>query len=77
MSDNVIPLGTVTKLEIPVDKVLEGAKGKLDGGVIVIGWDHDGELYFASSMSDGREVLWLLAMCEKALLSTGDTTNDS
>ncbi len=68
---NVIPLGNITKLDIPEDQILEAAKGKMNG-LVLIGWDKSDELYFASSMADGGEVLWLLAQCEKALLEDGD-----
>ncbi len=71
MSDNVIPLGNITKLDIPANRVLEGAIGTLDGGVVVMGWDKDGELYFASSIADGGEVLWLLEKAKSELLAVG------
>lgn len=67
MSDNVIPLGCVTRLKLPVDRVLEGAKDRLDD-VVIMGYDKDGELYFASTYADGGEVLWLLEKCKIALL---------
>jgi hypothetical protein len=65
--DNVIPLGNLTKLDLDPDIVLENTKGTLDSFVIV-GWDKDGELYFASTMADGGEVLWLLEKTKKQLL---------
>ncbi len=71
MVDKVIPLGMVTRLDLPVDRVLEGAKDKLEG-VILIGYDHDGETYFASTYADGGEVLWLMEQCKKALLNEVD-----
>ena len=64
---NVIPLNNVTKLDLPVDRVLESAKEALEG-VVIIGYDKDGEHYFASTYSDGGDVLWLLEQCKKALL---------
>lgn len=64
---NVIPLGGVTRLDLPVDRVLEGAKGKLDG-IVILGWDKEGYRYFASSYADGGEVLWLLEQCKLELL---------
>jgi hypothetical protein len=72
MTENVISLGGVTRLDIPTDRVLEAAKSHCSEGVIVIGWDDDGSLYFASSMADGGEVLWLLEMCKKRLLEAGE-----
>ena len=54
--NNVIPLGNITRLELPVDMVLEAAKDKLEGAVI-LGFDKEGELYFASTYADGGEVI--------------------
>ena len=71
MSDNVIPLGNITKLDLPVDTVLDGAKGKLTGCVI-IGYDSDEMEYFASTFADGGEVLWLLERAKLQLLRMGD-----
>ena len=68
---NVIPLGCITKLELPVDTVLESAKEQLDG-VVILGYDKDGESYFASTYADGGEVLWLLEKAKKALLEVYD-----
>ena len=57
---NVVELGCATKLDIPVEKILDSAgKAKLTG-VIVIGFDDEGAEYFASSAADGAEVLWHL-----------------
>lgn len=69
--DNVIPLGCITKLDLPVDRILEAAKERLDS-VVLIGWDKDGELYFASTKADGGDVLWLLEKAKQALLNTGE-----
>lgn len=62
----VVTLNLVTRLDVPADRVLEGALGKLDGAV-VIGWAKDGELYAASSIADGADVLWLLEMLKLRL----------
>ena len=64
----VIPLGGVTRLDLPPDRILEGAKGELEG-VVVIGWDKEGGQYFASSLADGGDVLWLLEACKKTLMN--------
>ena len=57
--DNVIPLGNITRLDLPPDQILDSSKGKMEG-VVLIGWTTEGELYFASSYADGGDVLWLL-----------------
>lgn len=64
---DVIPIGGITSLEIPVDQVLEQAKGKMKE-VVLIGWDNDGDMYFASTSPSGPEVLWLIEQCKLALL---------
>ena len=64
---NIIVLENETTLDLPPDRVLEGAHGKLES-VIVIGWDKDGEEYFASSVSDGGAILWLVERFKKMLL---------
>ncbi len=63
----VIPTGGVTKLDLPVDTVLEAAKDSLEG-VVLMGYDKEGEYYFASTYADGGEVLWLLENLKKQLL---------
>jgi hypothetical protein len=68
MSDNVIPLGNITRLDLPTDRVLDEVKGDCSDGVVVVGFDNDGQLYFASSIADGGSVLWLLEQAKLALL---------
>jgi hypothetical protein len=69
MADNVIPLGCVTRLNIPADRVLEAAMGQLDR-VVLIGWDKDEKEYIVSSIADGAEVMWLLKRTEKLLMDS-------
>lgn len=64
---DVVVLNVVTRLDLPPDRILESAKDKLDG-VVLIGWDKDGDFYFASSYAAGTEALWLLEKAKKALL---------
>lgn len=64
---NVIPLGNVTRLDLPVDLVLDGARDELEG-VILIGYDKADQLYFASTYADGGDVLWLLEQAKLALM---------
>ncbi len=65
---NIIPLNNVTKLDLPVNRILENAKNNLEG-VIIVGYDNEGEQYFASSYPDGGTVLWLIEQCKLALLT--------
>ena len=65
---NVVYLPCETTLDIPPDRVLEGAIGQTEQ-VVVIGVDN-GKLYFASSYGDVTKTLWLLKKAEKVLLET-------
>lgn len=71
MSDNLVYLDVATRLNIPADRVIDAAKGNLDR-VVIIGYDHDGAEYFASSIADGGEVNWLLDRCKHKLLRMCD-----
>ena len=62
----VIPLGTVTSLDLPPDLILEGAMGKLDS-VVIMGYTRDGEEWHASSVADGGFVLWLAERLRRKL----------
>lgn len=65
---NVVVLPVVTKLDLPPDRLLEAALGQLDS-VVIIGYDKDGNEYFASSCADGGDVLWLLERSKLKLLN--------
>lgn len=65
----IITLGNITKLDLPPDRILESAKGKLEG-VVLIGFDKDGEVYAASSYADGGEVMWLLEACKIKMMAS-------
>ena len=67
----VIPFTGITTLELDPDRVLEEAKGKLEG-CVVIGFDDDGDLYLASSYADGGTLLWLLESCKQKLMRVDD-----
>jgi len=69
---NVVYPDFITKLDIPAHRVLSAAIDAKLESAMVIGWDSDGELYMASSMADGAELLWLLKLVEKRLLEIGD-----
>jgi hypothetical protein len=64
----VVVLGGETTLDIPADRVLEAAVGHCDPAV-VIGYDSDGELYFAANVADKRQVLWLLEAAKRELFA--------
>ncbi len=63
----------VTTLDCPAERILDlAAKADLDAAVVV-GWTKDGEFYFASSVADGPEVLWLIEIAKKKLLTIGES----
>ena len=63
----IIPFTGITKLDLPADRVLEGAMEKMEG-VVLLGWTKDGLEYFASSYADGGTVMWLLERCKMRLI---------
>ena len=65
--NNVLYLRGITKLDLPPDRILEQAIGDLQG-VVVLGYDKEGNEYFAASYADGGEVLWLMERLKKKLL---------
>jgi len=69
---NIINFTGITKLDLPVDRIIKGA---VDAGlteIVIIGYDKDGEEYFASSIADGGSVLWHLERSKKKLLEIPD-----
>ncbi len=67
----VVELPVVTTLPIPSQRLLRKA---IDGGVtnvVIIGYDPEGEFWFASSDADGGDILWLLELAKKKLLEIG------
>jgi hypothetical protein len=69
MKDNVVVLPVVTTLPIPVERVLEKAVEADLKTVVVLGYTQEGEEYFASSISDGGEVNWLMDRLKLQLLN--------
>jgi hypothetical protein len=60
MSDNVIELGCVTKLDLPPEKILRKALEHDLLSVVIVGYDQDGNEYFASSVADGAQAMYHL-----------------
>lgn len=67
----VTPFDGLTKADLPIKRVLKAAKNNCREGVVVISFDEDGELYFASSFGDGAKTLWMIEMAKKRLLDDG------
>jgi hypothetical protein len=70
MNDNVIKFNGITRLDIDPKTVLKEAE-HLES-VVIVGYDPEGKEYFASSVADGGEVLWLLERAKLSLLRTVD-----
>lgn len=56
-----------SKLDIPVEKVLDGARAAGLKEIIIIGTTADDEAYYASSMADKPLILYLLKCLEHAM----------
>lgn len=64
----VAVLPVITSLDIDVQRVAQAAVDAELASVIVIGRTQDGEFYFASSKSDGGDVLWELETARLKLM---------
>lgn len=67
----VINFHGITRLDLDPDNVLTGAVGKLSE-VVVIGFDQDGNDFFASSKADAAQVYWHLARAQWRLMKMCD-----
>ena len=65
----VIKFTGVTRIPCDAPGVLDGAKEFDLDTVIVLGRTQDGDLYFDSTTPDGGDVLWLMRLIEKHLIS--------
>jgi hypothetical protein len=64
---NIIRPAFVTKLDIPVETVLDGARDL--ESVVVLGWDRDGAFIAASSVADTNAMLRAAALFQHKLLN--------
>jgi hypothetical protein len=71
MMADVVNFTGITKLDLPPDRLLDAAVGKLDR-VLIIGIDKDGDEYFASSCADGGTALWDMERAKLKLLREAD-----
>lgn len=72
MADNVVIGNFVTRLDIPVERVLSQAADADLESIVVLGYDQDGVEYFDSSIADGGAVVWLMERLKLQLLRTGE-----
>lgn len=68
----VVRLKCVTTLDLDPDVVLEEAVGCLKGVVIMGYLKEDDTEYFASSIADGSDILWLMERMKNQLLKIVD-----
>lgn len=71
MTAEILPFTGNTTLDIAAERVLEGAHEARLASAVVIGHAENGDFYFASSIADGGDVLWLLEVAKKKLLEMG------
>lgn len=69
---NVVVLPVATRLDLPPERILNAALARGLSEVVIVGFDNDGEEYFASSKSDGGDVLWHLQRAAHKLLKIAD-----
>jgi hypothetical protein len=68
-ADNVVILPVMTRLDCPPERILDAAKEAGLTEATVVGYDADGNFYFASSKASGAEVLWTLEIAKRELLN--------
>ena len=64
----VVILDLVTSLDLPAERVIDGAAKASLEEVVIIGFNKDGEFYFSANKSDGGGILWLMELAKKKLL---------
>ena len=68
---DIINFKGITTLDLEPDRVLAEAVGGLSE-VVVVGFDKDGEAFFASSVADGGQALWHLERAKWRLMKMVD-----
>lgn len=69
---DVVELDVLTKLDMPVERIIDRARDHGLAEVVICGFGTDGEFYFAASRADGGSVLWALEVAKKRLLGVAD-----
>ena len=71
MTAKIIDLPMETTLDIPPDKVLMGALGRLES-VVICGFGKDGEFFSSSSLAYRPDILYILERCKRNLMMYDD-----
>jgi hypothetical protein len=66
---NVVELNCITTLDLPAERILRRATEAGLESVVILGYDSEGQEYFASSLADGGSVLWLMERLKQQLLN--------
>ena len=64
----IVELSVVTKLDIPAERVISRAAEADLVEVVIVGFDKDGDLFFAANKADAGAVGWQLDMAKHRLL---------
>ncbi len=71
MCADVVEFNGITRLDLPVDRIIARATEAGLTDVVILGFDKDGEFYSAASMADGGAMLWLLELARHRLIKIG------
>jgi hypothetical protein len=71
VTENVIYLPIPDGMDMDPDRVLRAAEGRLKK-VLILGITKDGLEYFAGSLSDGAEVLWMMERLKWLMLRAAE-----
>lgn len=72
----IVEFNGITLLDLPVQRILDRASEAKLTTVVVLGYDEDGDEYFASSISDGADVIWIMERAKLKLLRVVDRDDD-
>ena len=61
-----------SRIDLPVGKILKEASEAGLTEIVICGYDRNQNEYFAASIADGAETLWLLERFKHALMRTVD-----
>lgn len=68
----VIPLGTITNGDWPIQKVVDGINCEKIEHIVVVAFDKDGNLELAMSSGQIPINLWMLELAKKRVLEASD-----
>lgn len=68
-TDKVVYFPGPTRLDIPAERVIDGAREAGLTDIVIAGYTADGQEYFASSYAGGPDALWLMERFRHELLN--------